>query len=304
MPIYPESQEFETEKAALVKRIANTLGHSGLAAMREIDARVEVEFAKNNNAETFARAREMALAEARQYNGEEGTLIGLDCKKCKNKGYRGIVREDASAMTLIPCECLKSRESIANIEKSGLKGVLEIMALERFDTKTDTAKYMKKMALEFLEGKEAWMYAGGQVGSGKTHICTGICGEFLKQGKQVVYMLWKDEAKRLKWAQGDADYEDQIGKYKFCDILYIDDLYKPPKGNVQAMEDITNADIALLFEIINSRYASGRRTIISSERYLDELMQIDEAIGSRIYQKAKGFTMTIGRDPKKNRRVV
>ena len=47
-------------------------------------------------------------------------------------------------------------------------------------------------------------------------------------------------------------------------------------------------DVNLAFEIINARYnTSGLITLISSERTLDELMRIDEATASRIYERTK-----------------
>ena len=43
-----------------------------------------------------------------------------------------------------------------------------------------------------------WWYIGGQVGAGKTHICTAITGEMLRRGMEVRYMLWRDEATALE----------------------------------------------------------------------------------------------------------
>jgi DNA replication protein DnaC len=34
-------------------------------------------------------------------------------------------------------------------------------------------------------------------------------------------------------------------------------------------------------------------TIISSERSMEDLLQIDEAVGSRIYQRSKDFLLSI-----------
>jgi hypothetical protein len=43
-------------------------------------------------------------------------------------------------------------------------------------------------------------------------------------------------------------------------------------------------------------------TIISSEYYSMELIELDEATGSRIYEKAKGYTVNIKREAGKNYR--
>ena len=74
--------------------------------------------------------------------------------------------------------------------------------------------------------------------------------------------------------------------------MYIDDLFK---GSV------TSADINLAYEIINARYGVKElRTIISTERSMQNIIGIDEALGSRIYQRSKNFII---QTPKQNWRL-
>ena len=47
------------------------------------------------------------------------------------------------------------------------------------------------------------------------------------------------------------------------------------------------------FYILNDRYNSGLATIISSEKTINEILGIDEAIGSRIVERAKEFITNI-----------
>ena len=139
--------------------------------------------------------------------------------------------------------------------------------------------------------------------SGKTHICTAICREFLLAGKQVVYMLWRDDIVKLKGFVNDAEaYEPLIDRFKKADVLYIDDLFKTGKTTDQTMQKPTPADINAAFEIVNYRYNNPELlTIISSELSEDELLDIDEAIGGRIFERAK--TITIARDRARNYRI-
>ena len=74
-------------------------------------------------------------------------------------------------------------------------------------------------------------------------------------------------------------------------MLYIDDFFK---GSV------SDADINLAFELLNDRYNSKRMTILSSERSVEDILELDEAIGSRIYERSKGF---YARLPAKNWRL-
>lgn len=60
----------------------------------------------------------------------------------------------------------------------------------------------------------------------------------------------------------------------------------------------------VIFDIINDRYNENLITIISSEKRLEELENMDEleAVTGRIIEKAKGFIVNIGKDSGKNYR--
>ena len=64
----------------------------------------------------------------------------------------------------------------------------------------------------------------------------------------------------------------------------------------------TPADVNYAFEILNYRYNCPELiTILSSELTEDELLDVDEAVGGRIYERARAFT--IGRSREKNYRL-
>jgi DNA replication protein DnaC len=82
-------------------------------------------------------------------------------------------------------------------------------------------------------------------------------------------------------------------------VLYIDDFWKTQQGT-----NPTPADVHLAFEIINYRYQDKKCvTIISCERTVKELMQIDETVGSRIFERSKDYRLEIERDSAKNFRL-
>ena len=145
--------------------------------------------------------------------------------------------------------------------------------------------------------------------SGKTHLCTAICREFLLSGKRVLYMLWRDEIGKIKEAAQGAKLADDsenlrqiLDKYKTAEVLYIDDLFKTGKSQDNINPKPTAADINYAFEIINYRYNNpSLLTIISSELSEDELIDIDEALGGRIYERAKAIT--IAKDRRRNYRI-
>lgn len=100
-------------------------------------------------------------------------------------------------------------------------------------------------------------------------------------------MLWRDLAVKAKALVNTDEYHRILQPLKDVPVLYIDDMYKTGKG-----QSPTTADVNLAFELINYRYNDEtKRTIISTERTLDELMSIDEAVGSRIYERSKGYRL-------------
>ena len=87
-----------------------------------------------------------------------------------------------------------------------------------------------------------------------------------------------------------------IRTVKTADILYIDDFFKTRRGDF-----VSTADVNATFKIINYRYNEELATIISSELSLQQIVEIDEALGSRIAEMAN-HKIFIERDPKKNYR--
>lgn len=248
---------------------------------------------------------------AERYNASTGNLNaadGFDCPKCLNRGYTQTV-ERRNGMIYSPmqeCECMQVRASLHRIRQSGLESSLRRCTFDAFTTATDWHKAMKTAALGYCERgarEGTWFFAGGAVGCGKTHICTAIAGELLKS-MPLHYMVWTSESTKLKAVINEAEeYEPMVNRLKNIDALYIDDFFKPAQDRDGRAIPPTPADIRLAYDIINHRYINHMPTIISSERYLTELIDIDGAVGSRIYEKAKRFCVTIKRDERKNFRL-
>ena len=137
--------------------------------------------------------------------------------------------------------------------------------------------------------------------SGKSHICTAIVNHLLNQGNESLYMKWRDDSVALKKSiMGDSDeYVNLINRYKNVKVLYVDDFFKTELGKPP-----TSADIMVAFEILNHRYINQDLiTLISTEKSIDELLNIDEAIGSRIYQRSKQYCIQLSSDKNKNMRM-
>lgn len=216
---------------------------------------------------------------AETYNERTGNLGEFDCPICRNKGYVAYVSDDT--VKTRECECVAKRRSLKRIRQSGLRDLLDRYTFESYETPKAWMKAAKQTAMDYLTKGDGWFLVVGSPGTGKTHLCTAVCGELINAGKEVRYMLWREEAPRLKAMVNDREeYEHRMNGYKKVDVLYIDDFLK---GNV------TEADINLAFELLNSRYNTKRlQTIISSEKTIEQMLDIDEAVGSRIYERSKG----------------
>ena len=226
-------------------------------------------------------------------NNREGNLHlidGYNCPLCKNKGYTMKPSLYLNYYTEIQCtcKCEKARKTIRALNRSGLQDVVRDYTLDKFVVTEEWQNVVKDTAKLYLQNTEGrWFYFGGSTGAGKSHICTAIAVQFLKRDLEVKYMLWRDEASKLKSIVNEINYADEIRLYKDVDVLYIDDLFKTGKSDGQNFQRPTQGDVNLAFEIINARYVQKKITIISSECTLDDLLNIDEAIAGRIKQKQK-----------------
>ncbi len=256
---------------------------------------------------------EYARFKCDSYNQNSGTLNEIDgynCDKCKNKGYIAELRYYNGDYTEVHCECScqKIRRTILRLMKSGLRNVIKDYTFDKYTTEEPWQQQLKARAFLYAKNPDgAWFFIGGQSGAGKTHLCTAIAGEMLKAGKQVRYMLWRDDVNRLKGCITNAEeYNSLIDGFKNAEVLYIDDLFKNGKGNDGKVQAPTGADVQTAFEILNYRTNNKKLiTIISSERSVSELIEIDEAIAGRIAEMSfnKGYGFNIKSDRAKNYRL-
>lgn len=211
----------------------------------------------------------------------------------------------------VPCECQKIRAAEQRIKKSGLAEEIKEKTFKNFQTDTEWQRNLKDTAIAYGEAyfeakkngsKMPWFFVSGEPGSGKTHICTALCGAFLKREVSVVYMQWITDSRRLRALVNDAEaFDEEIQPFLDTDVLYIDDLFKQPSHSELRA---TDAEGKVIFELLNRRMMLNKSTIISTEWYLeDELMAFDAGTFSRAYMLSKGFTVNIERGMDKNYRL-
>ncbi len=235
-------------------------------------------------------------------NATPGDLTGYDCPKCLNRGSVAEVRENGD-LFFRECSCMRIRRCIWKMESSGLKNVIKEKTFDTFQDSEPWQTTIKNGTMSYADKPEGWLLLCGQSGSGKTHLATAVCRHRLLAGDEVRYMPWRDDVAALKSMSLDSEKRQQtIDGLKKAQILYIDDLFKTGKA-ADGSSNPTGADVSLAFELLNYRYNNHLVTIISTEKTPEELVQIDEAVGGRIVEMAKGHTYSIKRDTGRNYRL-
>ena len=198
---------------------------------------------------TLTQPSNFSKTQCEYYNELQGTLKGVECSLCKNKG--SVLIEVDGYTVLKMCECQNLRRSQQALAKSGLKELVKEYTFDTYLTKEQWQYHIKQKALEYVTNPhQSWFFIGGQVGSGKTHICTAVVNRLMEKGFEAHYMLWRDEIVKLKSSvMEQEEYQKAVKYLKEVKVLYIDDLFKTERG-----KSPTQSDIQITFEIINTRY--------------------------------------------------
>lgn len=237
---------------------------------------------------------------------ENGFCITCDCDKCEGgflvDEWKEAMRQGCYIGGPRECSCVQLARNRKRLRESGLDRLVDRCTFDSFVVKHKWQSVVKSKALDYLEEcSTKGFFISGQSGSGKTHICTAICNEIIKNGGRLKYFQWVKDGTRLKQIVNERDqYEEEVDALIKMPFLYMDDLFK---------QEVTSADIRLVYEIINGRCNADRPTIISSERNLDFIRRVrsgdGEAIAGRIYEtcgKGQYCIELSGRD--KNQRFL
>lgn len=224
----------------------------------------------------------------KEQKGDLNLEDGYDCPICMNRGdLPEIKREPFVRIVSVPCECRKIRTSIKSLKYSGLSpDVINNAKFDNYKTTYEWQKTVKALVYDYIKNidKKYWFYLGGQSGSGKTTIMTALFKhliiEYHLTGK---YMVWNSEIKALtsEMRRNSDIYIDRMHELRTCDLLYIDDLLKLSVNE--------QAEFSIFYDIINARYNNNKITIITSEKSIDKLENLNDemaAIVGRINEKA------------------
>lgn len=234
----------------------------------------------------------MESLNADQMVREEDYLAGKVCLPDKAREWKTTFSKQ--------CECVKRKKIARLMKASGITEEFEMLLFGNFitDGKPAMIKDAYECAMEYfkdfqkVKGERSNSIALlGQPGSGKTHLLTAIMNNLIK--KKSVYCMYFPYVEGMGNLRDNFDQlESKLDAMRKADVLFIDDLFKPVKGEPRA----TDWQVEQIQSVVNYRYLNHKPLLISSELDTAALLDIDEALGSRIHQMCRNYTVTIKGD--------
>ena len=213
-------------------------------------------------------------------NSQKGDSSLYNCEKCNSKGFIAFLNDKGKYDTRM-CDCYNKRENRKKLRQLGLlKYIDQNNSFDDYIAKETWQILTKEKAIDYVNnGGDKWFFIGGNVGTGKTKLCTIIISQLLdKYNKTIGFLSWDSEYKELVFKD---NLNAKINYYKQVDILYIDDFFR-----LSTISEIKDMERDLAKSIIDYRYRNNLITIISSELNYNEIEKLDVAIASRIYEMA------------------
>lgn len=140
----------------------------------------------------------------------------------------------------------------------------------------------------------------GRPGCGKTHLMMAISNELMRNTYRFGEVEKVPSLLYFPWVEGFNEIKDdlslteeRINRMQKVDVLYIDDMWKGRNDQRTGKPTPTPFQIEQMFAVINYRYMEKKPVLISSEYDIDQICDIDEAIGSRINEMCKDFRIIL-----------
>lgn len=208
------------------------------------------------------------------------------CPKCKDTGYDG-TRLCSCLMDLYKEEQVKELSQLLKLGEESFDSFRLDYYSDEPDPRTGVSPrqmmaevfdFAAEYARNFSPGSMNLFFRGG-TGLGKTFLATSIARVVAENGFSVVYdtaasVFSKYEQERFGRGESVEGLRSEIKRIESCDLLIIDDL-----GTEMPTSFITSA----LYNIINTRLITGKKTIITSNLTPKELAgRYSSAVLSRL----------------------
>ena len=213
-----------------------------------------------------------------------------ECEVCRDKEWV-FWKDEHGEMQMKPCICQLKKQAKKFMMLSGISKSYESKSFDNFVSDDLETKKAKQTALKYAQdfrGKN--LILTGLTGSGKTHLAIGVIKRIIDQGVMAKYVGYRDLVNDIKFS-GDEERTKRLKKYTGSTIIFIDDLFKGKPSE---------ADINVLYEVINERYTKRLGTIITTELSINQINDIEPSIAGRLVEYAEGYIVQMSH---RNRRL-
>jgi len=211
-----------------------------------------------------------------------------DCARCSDTGY----------VNGSHCSCLieayrdAQHESLRNMFAGSLscfddflldyysKTPLPGVGISAYDQMEEVYNFCVEYAKHFDKSSEN-LFMTGASGLGKTMLASCIAGEVIAGGASVVYDTAFSLFAKFEDEKFGRDTDGGTKRYSSCDLLILDDL---------GCEMTTAYTSSVLYNLVNTRLLSGKKTILCSNLSLTE---ISKRYGSSLYSRLAGDYLTL-----------
>ena len=151
--------------------------------------------------------------------------------------------------------------------------------LDNFETKEKFQQFVKTIADDYVADLENNIANGvslvflGPCGTGKTHLACGIAHEAIKRGYTALFVSVSTLIRKVRASWGTKTEEEVLKVFTNCDFMILDEV------GIQAG---TENERNILFDVLNTRYADMRPTIVISNL---KLVEITNYLGTRIIDR-------------------
>lgn len=246
---------------------------------------------------TIKNAEHYANFSDRDYKNSQGILM---CGNCHTPKQKFLDIDESSSLyekykghpVAVVCKCRKEREEA---EKQRQKQIETEMLIEKFRKEGITDRNYLRYTFDFDDNKNpeisrvckkytdnfSEMYKQGfglifcgQVGTGKTFYAGCIANEIISQARSVLMTNIPSLITKLGFNQEEKNYI--LNKISCVSLLVIDDL---------GVERDTPYSLEKIYEIIDTRYRSGKPLIITTNLKYKDMKNCENVGYKRIYDR-------------------
>lgn len=255
-----------------IAEINRSLFNTGREIMNIISkgGNVSIEKIRQKNIESQNKIRHLLVS-----HGYSSDYLDLhyNCPKCSDTGYNNSEF----------CDCMKKLIEEFMAEEVNRNSNIELSDFDSFDLKYYTGEdyftmqkifgFTKNYAEKFTLNSENILMSGS-TGLGKTHLSLAVANKVMGRGFNVIY----DSALNVMYNVDKERYNegDTLKAIMNADLLILDDL---------GAEQETKSSVSTVYNIINTRIARRKPTVISTNL---ESNEISQRYGARVRSRLIG----------------